>query len=242
MPQAAIRFGVRDQCGFRSGTWKCWTMTGTGKSDVYLVSRGLGRAFKASMHESGKWHVAYDKDFLECLIEPQYDGIESRFVENRLIDRWLRPTPIGPGVTLAYRILIPASAVNLPMSDGIPSSILWVKAPPLATAVEISLVITDQGTVVSDWPGSRSMNTQLVGSFGLEDNATLWIVYRVVEMPQFGTLRGKATKFKSGRGIDLGGPGIRAILFGKASDGSRFMVECATNMSNMTEKDQARHD
>ena len=64
MPQRAIRFAVREgDC--RSATWKLWTESGVGKSDLYLVCRSLGGSLKTSLHESGRWHVAYSKETFE---------------------------------------------------------------------------------------------------------------------------------------------------------------------------------
>ena len=102
MPQQSLRFSVRDQDGNRAATWKLLTHTGSGKHDVYLTCRSLGGALKSSLHQSGSWHIGFIRDFLEKNLE---DGHPKR--NDPYIDRWARPTETGPGVTLAYRIVVP---------------------------------------------------------------------------------------------------------------------------------------
>lgn len=64
MTELAIRFGVGDGQR-RAATWKCWAVDGPGRNDVYLACRELRGAMKASLHKSGRWHVAFDQQFLE---------------------------------------------------------------------------------------------------------------------------------------------------------------------------------
>jgi len=42
---------------------------------------------------------------------------------------------------------------------------------------------------------------------------------------------GNPTWFKSGREVNLADGNIQAIIFGNADDGSRFMVDCAVEIS-----------
>ena len=63
MPESAIRFTVRNQSGQRAATWKCWSPSG--KEDVYVTCRDIHGALKVSLHETGRWHVAYFEGFFE---------------------------------------------------------------------------------------------------------------------------------------------------------------------------------
>lgn len=223
MPKQSLRFSVRDANGNRAATWKLLTQTGGGKHDVYLTCRSLGGKLKASLHESGSWHVGFVRDFLNENLD---DGHPKR--EDPYIDRWPRPSEIGPGVTLAYRILVPTSGVNMAIEDTLPGSIIWIPAAPDGTAVEIDVVFTAPDAVVSNWPGRSSMNTELVGKLVLENHETVWVVHRVVDVPGFNLPSTcDPTWFKSGRDVNLTDGSIRAILLGNSDDGSRFMVDCA---------------
>lgn len=227
MSKQALRFSVRDANGNRAATWKLLTQTGGGKHDVYLSCRSLGGKLKASLHESGSWHVGFVRDFLSENLDDGHAKLEDPY-----IDRWPRPTEIGPGVTLAYRIVVPTSAVNISINDSLPESILWVQAAPDGKAIEIDVIFTGADTVVSNWPGRNSMRTELVGKLVLENQETVWVVHRVVDVPAFNLpSASNPTWFKSGRDVNLADGHIRAILFGNCDDGSRFMVDCAVDTS-----------
>ncbi|MDY0169569.1 MAG: hypothetical protein RBS80_23710 [Thermoguttaceae bacterium] len=221
MPEKSIRFGVRDTRGRRAATWKIWTRTGSGKSDVYLACRSLGGTLKASMHDSGSWHIGFLRAFVEMEL-PEEDPKR----ENPYIERWPRPGELAPGLTLAYRIVVPTVAVNIPISDPLPASIKSIPAAAKGKAVEIDVVFTAPGTKVSNWPGRNAMKTELVGQFVLENGETVWIVHHVIDVPPLPTATGNLRHFKSGENIELAGPNVRGIVFGSSDDGSRFMIEC----------------
>ena len=64
-PAFELRFAVRAVSGHRAATWKVWTLGGE-KNDVYVACRGLGGQLKASLHQSGQWHVSFTKQFFEA--------------------------------------------------------------------------------------------------------------------------------------------------------------------------------
>lgn len=222
MPEQSLRFGVRNASGNRASTWKVWTRRGVGKHDVYLTCRSLGGKLKASLHGSGSWHIGFIRAFLDDNLEDSHPKRQDPYIE-----RWPRPAPLAPGVTLAYRIVVPTSGVNVPITDSLSSRIVWIQVAPEGMAIEIDVVFDAHDTVVGHWPGRRSMNTDFVGNLSLENGETVWVVSRIVDVPELRSLSGKLTRFKSGRDVDLAGANIRAIIFGNHEDGSRFMVDCA---------------
>src|SRR5262245_45167113 len=113
MPEQAIRFGVFDGSGLRAATWKCWS--NAGKEDIYVSCRELQGALKASLHESGGWHFAYDSKFFDESIRP-----EDKSEKGRFIDKWRAPPPIAPGIILALRIVTPSPSVCTPHEEPVP--------------------------------------------------------------------------------------------------------------------------
>jgi hypothetical protein len=220
MPEKAIRFGVSDGLGKRAATWKCWTQTGSGKHDFYLTCRSVGGALKASLHQSGSWHIAFLRKFVKENVEKPLD---SQF--DPYIARWPRPGETAPGLTLAFRIVVPWSSVTVPIHDSLPASMIWIRQPPVGKAVEIAILIAGKTTCSVDWPGRDSMKTELVGSLALDNGDILWIVHHVVDVPNFGSFSGRRTLFKQGAGIPPADPDLRVILFGQSQDGSAFMVD-----------------
>jgi len=220
MPEESIRFGVTNEHAQRSSTWKLWSRVGGGKSDVYLTCRALRGAAKASLHESGNWHVAFGKEYLDREVDA-----DNHLASDRFIDRWPRPRDIGPGTTLAFRVIVPASAVSIPAPPPESDAITWIPSPPDGEAVEISVLILAPETKCTGCPGARSMATQPVGSFALDDGSTLWCVYRYCDIPKMDPTTFRATRFKSGRDVPMTGHGLRIIVFGHDEAGSRFMIE-----------------
>lgn len=221
MPETAIRFAVKNSSDRRSSIWKCWTNLGNGKNDVYVTNRAIGKALKASLHESGSWHIAFDSNFLREEIQE-----ESRLLSNRFVERWSRPAQISAECTLALRIIIPEDAVTIPIRDKDSRSTVWIPAPPSGKAIEIVLLLTAPHFNTLGWPGRDSMGAQLLGSFEIENGCHLWIVYYAIDRPTMDRRKGVMTHFKSGMQATLENRRYRAIIFSKSTDGSRIFFEC----------------
>lgn len=218
MAECSIRFGITDGEGHRASTWKLWTKTGV--SDVYLACRALGGKLKASLHESGSWHIAYtQKTFKE-----KVEGAAKQ--SDRFIEKWPRPKPIAKGVTLAYRIVTPWSSVTSSIGE-MKGNIIWIPNAPKPKATEIDVIITARNTSVTGCPGKRSMGTSLVGSFQLENGETVWVVHRVIDMPDLSSLTKGNVHFYKGMGPqDLESDKLRALVFGHEQNGSRVIYDC----------------
>jgi hypothetical protein len=227
MAEQSIRFGITDGSKRRASTWKCWTPKGAGKNDVYLACRSFRGTLKASLHESGNWHIGYSHAFFGKSIDTFAAGPKGRF-----IDKWARPPDIAPGVMLAFRIVTPSSAVNLSFDPSKYGHLKWIPNAPEGRATEIDILITSPAVHTSGWPGKRSMNTQLVDSMKLDSGERVWVVYHVIDMPNFAALRdtfsrGAFRYFKGRSRTDVTGPGLRAIAFAEQKDRSRIIYDCA---------------
>jgi len=226
MGQRVLRFGIHDGAGRRAATWKLWTETSAGRSEVYLTCRSLGGTLKTSLHESGKWHIAYSQRAFEERVKGPIPKFEDRYIE-----KWPRPSDITSGITLAFRIVTPWSAVTTPVKEGRFKGVTWLPKAPEPKATEIDVLITKPKTQVTGWPGRRSMGTSLIGSFPLENGETVWSVYWVVDMPDFSSLgKGTGRFFKGRNEKDLKGEGLRLLLFGTQPDCSRVMYDCAAQV------------
>ena len=226
MAQKSLRFGIHDGDNKRASTWKLWTETGGGNSEVYLVNRSLGGAMKTSLHQSGKWHIAYTRK----VFEEKVKGVVPKF-KDRFIEKWPRPPEIAPGITLAYRIVTSHAAVTSCKRVGKYNKVKWLPNASESKATEIDILITKANIPVVDWPGKQSMGTSLIGSFQLENQDRVWAVYWEINSPDFSKLGdGTGWYFKGKKEEDLSKDGLRAIVFGTEPDGSRVMYDCAVNI------------
>lgn len=224
MPNRAIRFGVTNG-PYRSSTWKCWSRTGTGKHDVYLTCRALRGALKLSLHQSGNWHLGFDRNFLE-----KEAPDSSSLYEDRFVQKWRKPDNIAPGIHLPFRIIIPNSAVTIPYKrKDLKKSLHLISTAEDKAAIEVLLFITEKDVKTSNWPGKNSMSTKLIDSFEIENESTVWFVYHEIEMPELTNLNfnsNNATQFKSALEKRDGERNLRTIIFGKnEKDRSRYAME-----------------
>lgn len=223
MPKRSLRFGIHDGSGNRASTWKLWTEFGGGNSELYLANRSLGGTLKASLHQSGNWHIAYSQKTFEEKVE----GAIPKF-KNRFIEKWPRPNEIAPGVTLAFRIVTPSSALTSSKDHGKYAKVKWIDNAPNSKATEVDIIITKPEVSGSEWPGKRTMETSLIGSFQLENKETVWAVFWIIEMPDLSKIDKGVGKFFRGKSKkDLETDGLRALVFGTEIDGSRVIYDCA---------------
>ncbi len=216
MPDLAIRFGVFDGAGLRAATWKCWTPPG--KEDVYLSCREMGGALKASLHESGAWHVAFDNKFFDANVRQ-----EDKSEKGRFLDKWRAPPPIVPGVQLAFRIVTPWGSVCTPHKE-VPE-IAQAPKPAKGMALEFDVLIVDSTIHVSGGLGKNNVNASLVGSYKLPSGRTGWVVYREIPMPALPTQTGGVRYFDGKTLEDLKDDGLKLLAFGDAPDGSKVIYD-----------------
>jgi hypothetical protein len=214
MGEQVIRFAITDGCNNRAATWRCWTDSGKGKSDFYLSCREIASELKVSFHETGIWRIAYTE---EMWLKP--DSFANRPNDRAFIKR-NRPAPIFPGLTLALRIVTPAAAVSM-LIDSSLKDYISIPIPSLDKAIEIIIFISTEESIGSNWPGKRSMNTFLIGSFLLANGETVCLVYRVTDIPSHpDSLKGSANLLHGKSLADLKGCKIRAHVFFDNPDGS----------------------
>jgi hypothetical protein len=183
----------------------------------------LGGSLKVSLHQSGNWHIAYSPQTFEEKVEGAIPKFADRFIE-----KWPRPPEIAPGITLAFRIVTPWSAVTHPIQESDLTGIIWLPNAPEPKATEIDVFLVKPTTPVSGWPGKRSVGTSLIGSIPLESGETAWAVYWVVPMPDLSKVsKGVGQFYKGASEKDLEGQGLRAIVYGAEPDGSRVVYDCA---------------
>ena len=192
MSQKSVRFGISDEHQLCSATWKLWTETAGENSEVYLACRELGGEIKASLHQSGQWHIAFSNKTYKEKVEGAIPSLQNRFT-----DKWPRPVEIAKGYTLAFRIVTPYTSVRGSRVSGKNKKVIWIPKPPDLKAIEIDIIITNQHTNVSEWPGKTSMGTSLIGSFQLNNGDIAWVVYLIIDMPDLSkSVKGSGHFFK----------------------------------------------
>jgi hypothetical protein len=144
MKRQVIRFAVGSPTGLRASVWRCFTH---GKhSDIYLAPSSIADSYKVSLHEPGtpgaEWRLAFTKQFREQMEEA--DLWEPG--EGRLIAAWPKSVEIARNVLLAFRVLVPASAVTIPTDlQKVNPEVVWIPPSPRGRATEVSFIPTPSG-------------------------------------------------------------------------------------------------
>jgi len=150
--------------------------------------------------------------------------------EDRFLDKWSRPRPITPGVTLAFRIVTPYSAVTSPVSEA-DKDVSWLPNCSPGRATEVDIIIVSPATPVIGWPDKSKMRTKPVGSYRLANGESVWVVYRVVDMPDLShATKGTGWFYKGRTEENLKSDKLRALVFGDEPDGLRVIYDCAVTV------------
>jgi hypothetical protein len=222
MPERnAIRFCAGTDGGTRSAIWRLWAT----RNDVYLSFRNLGGVLKVSLHETGDWRMALTSEYLQTDDPALIDG-------GRFFERWDRPAEQSPGVTIAMRLLIPYSAVNIPPGvQGEPAETRLVPPPPSDWFTVVSVAFTNE-QMAERWPG-RSQGANPIGQLMLPKGEQVWLVAHETETLPLtqdpadltGQIR-ESARIAGERNIDLASlPWPRIFLFGPQEDGARLLVD-----------------
>ncbi len=96
-----IRFAVGPPHEARSSIWRLWVQG----NETYLSTRGLASTLKLSLHQSGKWRLAWTSDS-ELFAQGTNDRVEQR---------WERPPEFYPGWVHGPTIIIPDVGLAHPL-------------------------------------------------------------------------------------------------------------------------------
>ena len=130
-PGGAVRFGVGEPTGPRSGTFRLWAPNN--KGDVYIASRPLAGAQKVSLHESGDWRFQYTRPEVAERWAPG---------QGRMLDQWRRPPETIDGWTRSFMVWIPESEVTpVPARPDEKKEIVWIPKPEPGEVVAFQVVI-----------------------------------------------------------------------------------------------------
>jgi len=232
--QADCRFAVGEPDGPRSSIWRLWA---TPKGDVYLTARSLGGTMKASLHRSGNWQFGFTSEF-----ETKGRSQGNWPLDSRHIERWVRPPEIGGGITLAFRVVIPASELReWPLETS--KEVQWLPAPDSGNAGVIELAFTEEALPLSKgWPGKNRVRTSPFGLIGLATGEFAWLLYRQEAMTD--EYREKLEEYRARVLGQVPGPilkGKRIALHGlNHEDGCRFFIDLAADHS--AERPSERED
>jgi hypothetical protein len=221
--QPALRFAVGSPDGPRAGVWRLWAE----RNDVYIAARILGGAYKISLHESGDWREAFDSNYVRRHPELLPPG------RDRTLERWPRPPELRPGLTRAFRILVPRSEV-VGAASPLRSSkqVTWVLPAPVGWLTCFTILLSTRDWLADEHPASGQATSRLVGRLELP-REVVWVVADELPVPEGNRLALDLTKRAWQRiraAIAAAGRVAtepRAVTSGVTEDGTRYYLDTA---------------
>ena len=177
-----LRFGVSDGQLNWAATWKLWATTPDDAVEVHLGSRFLGGRLTASRTDDGDWRLAFVRHGRDsvCGADSAAECI-GEIAEHHHAQR------IADGCVLAFRILTPATSVNLPHLAGRFRYVAWIPKAPPAKWVETTVMITEPRPRRSGWQAQHLYGRALLGSLLLPDGHRVSVFFRTIDAPRHTT-------------------------------------------------------
>jgi hypothetical protein len=204
--KAGIRFGVRDG-DRRSATWVVTPKKrSTGKNDVYVSCRELDGTIHISLHESGRWHVAYDTERAtkgELFDEP-LDAKDCYFLN------WNKPANTQAFV-VGCRILVPHRAATV-IDANVNKRVFWVQPAQEGNAIVFMVAIAEQEPRSDGWWPGKNHGLHFVGAIQLDTAGWVCVVgHQARFQPPPPQLLPPARFFRGKSEADYASPDLRVL-------------------------------
>ncbi len=165
--RGVIRFAVGTPKTYLSAVWRLWVQ----KNDIYLSTRYESGLYKFSLHQSGKWRLAYTKE----------SGLKAHNSSDRVMGRWSKPPELN-GITRGTSIFVPyVKASNLFERDptDITPDTIWVTQPNLDCKITFALLIIKEFVDINSILG---VGVNFLGALTLENRDRVILYSREMRM------------------------------------------------------------
>lgn len=206
-----FRVAVGTPDGPRSTVWK-FVVAG---SDIYIITRMFGSDAKVSLHASGECQWSGTETWVRK--EPERRNAE------RHITTWTMPRPVGREAAHVFWVRIPGTELRtIPPGEDL-SSVKWLPAPPVGTAVSLNCYLTPPAE--NDPSLSSLLPDEHLFSLQRTDRRWLVVTQSHVPLPDgFAAYRAQIQALAAERGIVLQ-PEHRACLFSVGDGALRGLIE-----------------
>lgn len=189
---------------------------------MYVACREFAGAIKLSLHDSGDWRFAFDREQFEELFD------ESTIPPSRLIAQWYKPPEVLPGITRACTVYVPASAVST--TDALSPKIRWLTIPAEGLTKEITILLVTANAALPSWLQDGSV--EVVGKLPLDDGGAAWVVSRDINIaPPVVPNQANPRFFRGKSEADLTGPDLRGLMLCDQPDGSVALYDARVTVA-----------
>lgn len=210
-----------------SSVWRFWVQT----NDVYFTTRpvpGQPAFLKASLHQSNKWRVAWDK------VPENWPSAD------RVVKRWGPRPDLIPGWTHASSIIIPAQLIVTPLplapNTGHPDTV-WLPPAPSGKTLNVGVMMGGLNGRAPQPFGALMPDELLLREFLLANGRRCAIAAQHMDTPPTLVQEVKALLAETRWGFDRL-PGVyasSAVKIGTDAEGMVYFLDMALGQENFYE-------
>jgi len=166
----SITFQVTASDGRCSDVWRGWSKG----SDVYLAPRVKAGEFKISLHQSGKWRLAFAKEYAGRMRSL------GTWTANRCVEEIHRPQEHAAGFTRAVWMYFPDCELRLPTAARLQSAdVAQIPGHPGGGTRVVNVIFTTSLSRFNktDPPPGGSLGPEVLAAWSLPNGETLWVVH-----------------------------------------------------------------
>ena len=223
-----IRFQVTASNARCSDVWRAWSAG----NDVYLAPRMKGGEFKFSLHHSGKWRLAFTREYAELM-----RGLGTWNADRR-VEALDRPPEHATGFTRAVCMYFPDSELRVPRTRQRKSgAVVQVPGPPAGGIRVVNLIFTTPQSRFTqiDPPPGASLGPEALAAWRLPNGETLWVVHFELaglrgldrETEQFRTNLANAKRLDNRSSLRVNDPSGRIMIAGTNDQGWFCVIDAA---------------
>ena len=219
-----IRFGVRAVNGAHSAGWRLWCTPPT--NDVYLAAYQLGREFKVSLHQSGRWRVAFTEEHVRGGSPLVAEGAPRTWGKP-----WDRPSDFRPGWTHAFGIVVPWFEVA--SQTAVDADVVWVPPAAVGKSTVFTVLFASAGQPIPTRFFAGRIQAEPVGSITIPDGGSVWLTWHEeafdsLRWEQWRDLRTMLAEVRDTRSeIAWEDMRARAIFLSVGDNGCRYFLEAS---------------
>jgi hypothetical protein len=166
-----LRFAVGSPVEYRSAVWRLWAQ----RNDVYLAARVMHGLIKFSLHQSGKWRVAWSGE----------SRITAQGSPDRVEERWERPAEFRLGWTQGPVIIVPCTQVKKPFGHVMDTGrvpILWSPRLKAGHKYHFTILFASPDAPAQSWQTVFRASDKLLGTLRLPNRSVVALSRREVPM------------------------------------------------------------
>jgi hypothetical protein len=203
-----IRWAVGDPDGRRS---QSWTVFGSRNSnDFYVGPRFQVDRFKVSLHESGKWRLAWADEFAPKLGLPEG--------QDRVLQRWRPPAGLATGLDTAATVVITTDRLSTHPPEKRQGKVSFYPRPDPSVPLAFYILVSSPNR-------SYRVNAVPVGYTQLPDGRSLVVACLPIEAEQF-QMRVAAARAAIEQSITLTkSPPSQALFFDAMESGAPLIMD-----------------